>query len=193
LQVPFGRWITHIVTTIADERFSRTTARWQCVDQPAVLGRTVICPKPDHGARADTAQQREEIEMLSNRRQRGAVTTSTQAFDGFHEWVLSLPWIVERPYALATPGVRCFDVDCPPLGRRQKWMLTGFRSVDPSGLGLAVIVPVEAARYLEDLGWGRTVAPMPTRHALVTVDDQYVAYRDELEAVVLATYDYTLS
>jgi hypothetical protein len=131
--------------------------------------------------------------MLSNRRQPAAVTTSTPGFDGFHEWVLSLPWVVERPYALATPGVRCFDVDCPPLGRRRKWLLTGFRSVGSSRLGLAVIVPVDVARYHQERGWGRALAPMPPRHALVTVDDEYVAPRDALEAFVLDTYDYAMS
>jgi hypothetical protein len=41
-----------------------------------------------------------------------------RAFDDVHEWALSLPWVVERPYSVATPGVRALGVDCEPLGER---------------------------------------------------------------------------
>ena len=44
---------------------------------------------------------------------------SWPAFDNLHEWVLSLPWVVERPFNVGTPGVRSFAVDCEPLGRKQ--------------------------------------------------------------------------
>ena len=41
-----------------------------------------------------------------------------------YEWILSLPWVVERPDGLGTPGVR-FAVDCEPLDLRQLWLVTG--------------------------------------------------------------------
>jgi hypothetical protein len=131
--------------------------------------------------------------MLPNHRHQDSASADAGPFSDFHEWILSLPWTVERPYALATPGVRCFDVDCPPLGRRQIWLLSGLHTIDHSGLGLAVIVPVEVARELAGVGWGRTVVPMPGRRALVTVDDKCVARRIELETVVLAAYGEAMS
>src|SRR3954467_3053467 len=40
----------------------------------------------------------------------------TTPFDDFHEWVLSLPWVVERPVDPENPEMRSFAVDCEPLG-----------------------------------------------------------------------------
>jgi hypothetical protein len=150
-------------------------------------------PEAADSNRPDTAQQREEIDMLRNRRQR-VTEAPPRAFADFHEWVLSLPWIVERPYSLDSPGVRCFGVDCPPLSRQQMWLITGLHHrVDETSLGLAVIVPTAAADELEDLGWGRIVTPMPAGHALVTVRDENIERREELEALVLTAYGYAMS
>lgn len=117
-----------------------------------------------------------------------------RAFDDFHDWVLSLPWVVERPYSLATPGVRTFGVDCEPLGRRQLWLLTGLQQqLDSDGIGLAVIVPADVADELEAIGRGRCVAPMPARHALVAVDGDMIGLRAEREALVLTAYGCAMS
>jgi hypothetical protein len=114
--------------------------------------------------------------------------------DNFHEWLLSLPWVVERPYSLDTPGVRCFGVDCALLGRRQLWLVTGLhRHVGVDGMGLAVILPTYAAHDLESVGRGRIVAPMPVRHALVAVYGESLAGRQELEALALTAYMYAMS
>jgi hypothetical protein len=114
--------------------------------------------------------------------------------DDFHEWLLSLPWVVERPYSLDTPGVRCFAVDCAPLGRRRLWLITGLpRHVDVDGIGLAVIVPTYAAHDLEVVGRGQIVAPMPAGHALVGVYGESLAGRQELEALALTAYGCALS
>ncbi len=128
--------------------------------------------------------------MLHRRRPPQTIaSTAGTALGDFHEWLLSLPWVVERPYSLDTPGVHCFGVDCEPLGRRQLWLLTGLhRHVDPDDIGLAVIVPTETAYVLEDGGRGRIVAPMPVGHALVTVHGESVADRQELEALALTAY-----
>ena len=48
-----------------------------------------------------------------------------RAYRDVREWVLSLPWVVERPTDGSRPGVRLLAVDCPPLGRRQLWLVTG--------------------------------------------------------------------
>jgi len=134
--------------------------------------------------------------MLRRRHARPATTTTTEspAFTDLHDWVLSLPWVVERPYSLDTPGVRCFGVECEPLGRRQLWLLTGMqRQLDVDDLGLAVIVPTEVAQELEDMCLGQIVAPMPAHHALVTVHVESLTHRQNLEALVLTAYGCAMS
>jgi hypothetical protein len=140
-------------------------------------------------------QARQENDMLHRRREPHTIASEDgKAFDDFHEWLLSLPWVVERPYNLDTPGVRCFGVDCEPLGRRQLWLLTGLpRQFDADDVGLAVIVPTDAAYDLEDVRRGRIVAPMPGSHALVKVYGECVAGRQELEALALAAYGRAMS
>ncbi|MDQ1449474.1 MAG: hypothetical protein QOC79_2445 [Actinomycetota bacterium] len=116
------------------------------------------------------------------------------AFDDFHDWVLSLPWVVERPYSLGTPGVRSFAVECEPLGRRRLWLLTGLhRELEVGGIGIAVIVPVEAAGAIEGAGWGRSIAPMPVRHVMVTVYGETADRREDIEALALTAYGYAMS
>jgi hypothetical protein len=116
-------------------------------------------------------------------------------FDDFHEWILSLPWVVERPYSLGTPGVRSFGVECEPLGRRALWLLTGLQSTNLSRTtaGIAVIVPTEAADEIEAVGWGRSVAPMPDRHKLVAVFGDLAEKRTDVEALVLTAYGCAMS
>ena len=131
------------------------------------------------------------------RRQRQDRTSSTEEgrdFADFHKWVLSLPWVVERPYSRHAPGGRCFGVDCEPLGRRQLWLMTGLdRDEQTGGLGLAVIVPRDAANDIEGAGWGRQIAPLPRRHVLVAVDGAAFDRQRDAEALVLTAYGYALS
>jgi hypothetical protein len=130
--------------------------------------------------------------MFSRHRESDAETRQrTIAFDDFHEWVLSLPWVVERPYGLGTPGVRSFAIDYEPLGRRQLWLLTGLSS--PRGMGLALILPAEEAFELQGAGRGRTVSPLPGEQMLVSINGDTVDCRDEVEALVLSAYGYAMS
>ena len=138
-----------------------------------------------------------EEELVMFRRQQPQHATDDhppRAFDDFHEWILSLPWVVERPPSLAAPGVRTFGVDCEPLGRRQLWLLTGLQQqLESDGFGMAVIVPSDVAAEVEAVGWGRCVAPMPARHAMVAVYGDTLGQRAELEAFVLTAYGYAMS
>jgi len=125
-----------------------------------------------------------------------ATTTATGglAFADLHDWVSSLPWVVERPYGLGTRGVRCFYVDCEPLRRRRLWLITGLRrEFDADRIGLAVIVPVDVGDDLEDAGAGRMLSPMPGRQALLAVRADSIASRQELEALVLTAYACAMS
>jgi hypothetical protein len=131
------------------------------------------------------------------RRARHAEIVSSEGgtvFGGLHEWVLSLPWVVERPFSLETPGVRCFAVDCEPLGRRQLWLVTGLdNNRGTSGPGITVLVPRQAANAIESTGHGRAVAPMPDGHALVTMDASSCQQPQEVEALLLNAYCYAMS
>ena len=104
-----------------------------------------------------------------------------RTLDPFHRWILSLPWVVERPF-VGAPRVRTFAVECEPLGIRQVWLVTGHTN----GQGVAVIVPVALADDLETAGRVRTVAPMPVDHVLARVSEEVAA--DDLERIVIAAY-----
>ena len=114
------------------------------------------------------------------------------ASDDFHEWVLSLPWVVERPYSLATPGVRTFAVDCEPLDRRQMWLVTGLRRSFTGDPGIAVIVPGNAASEIEHEGWGRSLAPMPAGYVLMSTHGE-VGDGPGIEALVLNAYNFAMA
>jgi hypothetical protein len=133
--------------------------------------------------------------MLRRRREPQTIAPDQgTALDAFHEWLLSLPWVIERPYSLDTPGVRCFAVDCAPLGRRQLWLITGLQlHVGTDGIGLAVILPTDAAHGLEAVGRGRIVAPMPAAHALLMVYGERLAGHQDFEALALTAYCNALS
>jgi hypothetical protein len=132
--------------------------------------------------------------LRRNRTEQSVAARAPRAFDDMHEWILSLPWVVERPYSVGTPGVRSFGVECEPLGVRQLWLITGLqRALDSDEFGVAVIVPAEVADQIETAGRGRSLAPMPGSHAMVAVYSDAIAARAELEALVLTAYGYALS
>jgi hypothetical protein len=118
---------------------------------------------------------------------------SAPAFGDFHDWVLSLPWVVERSHSLATPGVRSFAIDCEPLGRRQLWLVTGLHEhLKIGSRDAAVILPLEAARSIENAGRGRALVPMPGQNVLMAVPCGG-AGREEIEAITLVAYSYAMS
>jgi hypothetical protein len=107
--------------------------------------------------------------------------------DDLHEWILGLPWVVERPFAIGAPRVRTFAIACEPLDVRQLWLVTGL----PNGGGVAVIVPRPVADRLAREGLGRTLTPMSAGHALFAVWSD--AGRTETERVILESYGTILS
>ena len=114
-------------------------------------------------------------------------TDATASPYGLLSWILSLPWVVERPYSLGTPGVRTFAIDCEPLAIRRLWLVTGL-SHRP---GIAVIVPSALGEHLEILRLARPVAPMPAGHVLAYLLDDVDP--PDLERVILEAYGSALS
>ena len=112
----------------------------------------------------------------------------------FHEWVLSLPWVVERPTDGSQPGIRLFAVDCPLLERRQIWLVTGLASGDESALGVAAVMPVAAVRAPHTAGWiVHPATPLPAGHVLVMLQREATRFRDEIEEFVLSAYAHAMS
>lgn len=106
--------------------------------------------------------------------------------DALHDWVSSLPWVVERPYSVGVRGVRVFAVDCEPLGVRRIWLVTGL----PNSSGIAVIVPASVAEDFDILNLARPLAPMPPGHVLATLSRD--ADRYDTERVVIEAYSDAL-
>jgi len=104
-----------------------------------------------------------------------------------HEWVLSLPWVVERPYALGFPGIRTFAVDCAPVGVRRMWLVTGL----PHSSGIAVIVSEGVAEDLDFINLAQPLAPMPPGHVLTSLCPD--ADGRDIERVLLEAYSSALA
>jgi hypothetical protein len=122
-------------------------------------------------------------------RRNGSHVARGRAYKELDDWVLSLPWVVERPDDARSPGVRVYGVDCPPLGRRRIFLLTGLGAHgerDPKGV--AGVLPERAARAATDDGWAVREETLPAGHVLVTLRDD-----TDVEALVLAAYGYAMS
>lgn len=116
------------------------------------------------------------------------------ATDGFFSWVRGLPWVVERPYEIA-PGVRTFAVDCPLLGIRRIWLVTGLGS-DGSDLPTArmsIVVPTGVSWTLESSGWGRPIAEMPADHVLLELRTRGAETPRDVQTLVLTGYRYAMA
>jgi hypothetical protein len=109
------------------------------------------------------------------------------ANDHFHQWILSLPWVVERPGIPGVTGVRTFAIACEPLDIRQVWLVTGL----PPGQRVAVLAPSFLAVEWEMHGVGRAIAPMPDRHTLFGVRAE--ADDIDVERLILEAYGTLLS
>jgi len=117
--------------------------------------------------------------------------TDTQV-DRLHQWVLSLPWVVERPGDDTATDVRYFAVECEPLDRRQVWLLTGLTD-DGHTDGIAAVLPIEVAAGIVELGLGRTLALVTDQHVLVALTNEAASRRERIEFVVLSAYSSAMS
>ena len=133
--------------------------------------------------------------MLRRRRTRSSsIVEKTRRSSDVHEWVLSLPWVIERPTDGTRAGVRLFAVDCEPLQRRQIWLVTGLELVDDGRVGIAAVMPVAAVRSPNATGWiVHPATPLPAGHVLVMLQHESVIRRDEIETFVLTAYEHAMS
>jgi hypothetical protein len=128
------------------------------------------------------------------RRPRAADTWTPETSGDLHEWVLSLPWVVERPTDGSQPGTRLFAVDCALLGCRRLWLVTGLASGADPALGVAAVMPVAAVRAPHTAGWVvHPATPLPADHVLVMLQREVTRGRDEIEDFVLSAYAHAMS
>jgi hypothetical protein len=120
------------------------------------------------------------------------------AFSDIHEWVRSLPWVVEESTDARWPGIRAFVVDCPPLDRH-RFLLASHPAGQTAfgqtyGIHLAAIMPIEASDDAEAARWNvHNALPLAAGNALVTIGGEVMRERDAVEAFVLAAYSYAMS
>ena len=107
--------------------------------------------------------------------------------DTFHNWILSLPWVIERPYVAGVRGVRAFAIDCQPLDIRRMWLVTGL----PRGRGIALIVESSQADAYEAAGVATPITPMPALHTMIGLSEDLG--ETDLERVILDVYGTLLS
>jgi hypothetical protein len=147
-----------------------------------------------HSLMRRPASSRDAADMIRRRSTRKLFGEATpQAFRNVHDWVLSLPWVIERPRQLGA-SVRLFAVDCEPLQRRQVWLMTGFGGYPPiAGTDLAAIFPADAGDAALDAGWEVHRGLLPENHLLVSLRSHAPHTRTEIEALVLTSYAYAMS
>jgi hypothetical protein len=120
--------------------------------------------------------------------------TEHDKFDRLHEWVLSLPWVVERPRDPDAPDTRTFAVDCGPLGYRSIWLVTGLHSdTDCGDTGLAVVLPLDAASTATADGEACGVAFLPGGYVLVSPSTGPANHPLQVERLLLSAYGHAMS
>jgi len=102
--------------------------------------------------------------------------------DAFHDWILSLPWVLERPCVSDAHGVRTFAIECHPLDIRRLWLVTGL----PHGCGIALIVDDTRANFYKVAGLATPIAAMPGNHTMIALTDGL--RETALERAVLDVY-----
>ena len=126
-------------------------------------------------------------------KQREAITPGG-GLEGIHKWVLSLPWVVERPRDASAPKARTFAVDCEPLGYRRIWLVTGIHDErDWGGTDLAVVLPAGAAALVVADGEGQCVAFLHGDHVLVGLSKNPARPTTEVERLLWDAYGYAMS
>jgi len=132
--------------------------------------------------------------MIRRRPNKRASMTEPGECDALLEWVVSLPWVVERPRDPEAPDTRMFAVDCEPLGCRRIWLVTGLRSASGgSGTGLVVVLPLDAAAAVVADGEARGLAFLQDGYVLVTPSTNTARQPQHMELLLLSAYICAMS
>jgi hypothetical protein len=90
--------------------------------------------------------------------------------EGLHDWLLSLPWVVERPGIPELPELRWFAVDCEQLHRRRVWLLRGRLTATPGDeLTVHIVIPRAAPRAVASSGAGTVVTCLAPDYELISL------------------------
>ena len=141
-------------------------------------------------------------------RRRSAHVERAPVSGDLNEWVLSLPWVVERPSGAGRAGVRLFGIDCEPLHRRRAWLITGIpdtssgavnvtvAAVMPADPSLGVVMAGRDGHEVLRLAGDHTLVPtwlLPGGHVFVTPRGPAAHERRALETFLLQAYEHALS
>jgi hypothetical protein len=106
------------------------------------------------------------------------------------DWVLGLPWVIERAEFAQAPGVRCIAVECDLLDRRRIWLLVGDIGWEGTDNHLITLVlSAELSDHALAAVSATLVAELPSGHRLVSVptprhESEFAALR----TLMLAAY-----
>jgi hypothetical protein len=120
-----------------------------------------------------------------------ALIDDQQALNRIHTFVISLPWVVERPHAFAQ-HLRMFAVDCEPLELQRLWLVTSLGGEAAAGESrVQVILPKAEARRAEKAGWGVRGMSMPPDHILMRT--YACSNAADTDALILTAYECAMS
>lgn len=93
--------------------------------------------------------------------------------DSLRRWAVGLPWVVERPPFRDRPELRCFAIDCEPLGLRRVWALIGpLKEETKLACTAHVVLPNWLADEAHSSGEGTIALALGEQHALVSLDPE---------------------
>jgi hypothetical protein len=92
-----------------------------------------------------------------------------RAREQLHRWMLSLPWVIERPGMVTAPGLRWFAVECRPLAIRRVWALTGALDNRGSVWDVHLVLPRAPTTSVLVFAEAELTDPITASHWLVTI------------------------
>lgn len=108
--------------------------------------------------------------------------------------MLSLPWVIERPGMVTVPDVRWFAIDCPPVGIRRVWALTGALDGSGSRWDVHLVLPRPAARLVMEAAEVEVADDVTPSHCLVTLPATPRLWQpQELQQLLRVAYNAALS
>ena len=101
------------------------------------------------------------------------------------DWLLGLPWVVERAVPDDPSSARLYAIECDYFTRSCIWAVTGLTG--NAGNSLSLVVPFADARAWHRCGWGKPILRLPADDSLVTVAESVDALGIERLALLAYT------